>query len=304
MRTIIVTLSIFIFGATTISAAHHQHLPNLEISALALAIEQFNGGHAKNLKLWGAEHRFMFQALEAVAKADSRLEDVNKSVFPKEFKTLFFNRYLDSSSTVADVQLVNKLHKAVKKVADGCRYERKETFSFNGEQEKLTKTETSYQISINSECTNEKIKLLIELGLHRLKWSDDARVLRDIQLSLGGWQQQDMQYVRARLLELGGEVAELAEAFGAHDNSGIGMSRDIHLMSAAGNAQIGDAFDLKYFVGSGDCPSGCIFKTYYKVHVQPLLQEDGHYEFKVEVKLHRKTGIDLKTGKRFNYVEK
>ena len=76
-------------------------------------------------------------------------------------------------------------------------------------------------------------------------------------------------------------VRELASKVDVSENQMIGISNDINLEGSTGKADFNDEFILVYFVGSGDCPAGCINRTYHRVRVTPIKLPEGGYDFDV-----------------------
>lgn len=260
------------------------------LSALDLAIQNFNADGSQPIKSWGPEHRFMLDVLKAVEANVPGLEgSVSQSAVSSSEKFTALETKLNLKE--ASPEAVENLKAQVRELADGCGYSKTTTteeqnLGFSSASTNSVVT-TTYNLGDNdrskNKCSNPVTDELTKLGMTQLVVVETQRTYRQelsVSLKYGTNIWQDMRYVKSQLLGVANINTKFIESLNTPEASPmIGVSSDITLVNSSGKASLQDPVTLKYFKGSGDCPAGCIQRTYTTVEVTP--QADGTFSVKV-----------------------
>jgi len=278
--------------------------------AFELAIQHFNARHEKDLVGGGAEHRFMSRLLKAVSEAVPALAWSGRAVargdtgYHDPFRFLTTRIYLPEISEEdrgkphfpgrPDPQVAHAradaLMSTIGQIVEGCPY--RKTSTVNEIHASRTTFNTSditvYELGTRGkrQCAHKNVSdALAAAGLDLLAVQNDGTGYgTTLSVYLGGassvW--RDMAHAKGEALKIEGASA-LAEALTVIQTVPVGGSNDIGLVGSSGAAGFAEPVHLRYTVGWGDCPAGCINRHVWDVTATPTPVGDGVFEFEVKV---------------------
>lgn len=255
---------------------------DLYYSAFDLAIEHFNADGSKEIKAWGPEHALMYRALEAVAKKLPEVQAASKMSAhgaEKRFSSLALTFRGSAMKTAEASASMANIMANIMAIVAGCGYRRgtivsEEDLGYSDPSETKSVITTYYLSGTGKKkCTSAAAKTLASLSLNEVVISQNetrGEGAVEVLLRNPGSDIQDMRYVKSVLLKSPDIDSDLISHFDPPTTGGvIGASSDIALVGSNGKASLTDKFQLKYYIGSGDCPAGCISRTYYTVEIEP-----------------------------------
>jgi len=277
----------------------HATAADVVAEGMRLAIEHFNGRHEMELHSGGPEHRFMVKVLKAVGEAVPALARVGEGAGLASAGLEDPYRFLKAEVFVprrtADAAAVRvraeTITEEVGRIVEGCPYRKTTVIEENhGAQDTHTTLETtvySLGASDGPQCANADVtRALAGIGLAQMvvKSRDDAYG-SNLTIYLGNdtprW--RDMRYARARAVRIEAARPLIERLDVIRPGPWIGRSSDIALVGSSGSASLTDPVRLRYTLGWGDCPAGCIHNHHWEILVTPTPAGDGSIRFDVVV---------------------
>lgn len=299
MRKIILVSFIVLSFATPSKAIDYYY------DGLDFAIQHFNSNHQADLTAWSPEHRFMRDALLAVANKVKDVSEIknyhysnlDQNPFQAIEKTL--RVFEGSSSEDASQKEASELVLLANQLSNDCPFQREthllERDSGVGSLSSLKSVKTVYSLEAPDKrsarnCSQaELIEKLNTIGINEVVISvkepyssaKEYRVILRNKWNL----RRDMNYVKAELLKVPqvvGLVSKLAPMSNAPHQ---GKANSIQLSRTSGSATFTEEFEFTYRLGWGDCPSGCSRNHQWVILLKPKGQDvDETYLFDVTVK--------------------
>lgn len=263
--------------------------------AMYFAIEHFNADHSGTIESWGREHTFMHDLLSEVATQVPALKGVTRLGKEEAASQMFrvLEKRFDTSKPNGDVAAYRKL---VDQIVEDCPYNRVTTIEESQPSGKTTKTvKTSFRLG-DPTCASKDIRFLQQVKLDLLVVTERSGSFRDyvnfaIQPQSNVW--QDMQAAKERVLnsQKGSALTRaLVEPLAPPSFASLRSETDVQLQGSSGSAQLDDIINLKYRLGWGDCPAGCIHNHYWNVAVTPKLVSRNPTKYSFTVKVISETG--------------
>lgn len=279
-----------------LAAALPAEAQGLQPDAMQLAINHFNLAHSRELRSDGAEYRFMAEVLKAVGEAEPLLKPAPAArrgpYFADPYRSLWTQIVTVPGSDEHEAQReqAEALWASVRTLVADCPYRRSTSEEMREGGPVTTSVVTTYELKARGgvQCANLRVTdALVEVGLEFIRVEEEINQTFStlkVYASHGTNRWRDMDYVRAEALQIDGAQA-LIGALETHQDERmpIGRSKSVTLMDRPGAADFSDTLTLRYFMGRGDCPAGCIEKRFWIATVIPSVSADGHVTFDVKV---------------------
>lgn len=268
---------------------------------MALAIQHFNAKHERELKGWGAEHKFMITVLEAVDSAIPLLRRFSKPAVASglPFLSLWTAVHRSYDGNPAKIAQQDTLSRMASLIGRSCprdsvvqRWYRMASHGSSlialdsmrygfGEDG----PEQACQSPIAAAVLRYGLRYLTSASLRYDDW------MQSFQLSVGvsTLLLRDMAYVRRQMIEDSATVL-LAKRLQVRDlDTDLVMPPwDILLVGSSGNASWTEPVRLRYSWRSGDCNPGCPERHAWIVEVtspaeKTVVQAPSYKRLKVQV---------------------